>query len=151
MTNRLRDLNEALPEILVIDLLYLIIGEIVIFLLFENPAKFAVGFLAGVIYAIFCVLNMSFKVRKVVYGKANPKKSYLLGYLLRLTVMISIFAILYLCDIGDLLAALVGMFIMKLSAYLQPAALRISSKILRKGGKECGEHGCDLDDLNDSL
>lgn len=81
MTNRLRDLNEALPEILVIDLLYLIIGEIVIFLLFENPAKFAVGFLAGVIYAIFCVLNMSFKVRKVVYGKANPKKSYLLGYL----------------------------------------------------------------------
>ena len=151
MTNRLRDLNEALPEILVIDLLYLIIGEIVIFLLFENPAKFAVGFLAGVIYAIFCVLNMSFKVRKVVYGKANPKKSYLLGYLLRLTVMIAIFAILYLCDIGDLLAALVGMFIMKLSAYLQPAALRISSKILRKGGKECGEHGCDLDDLNDSL
>ena len=139
MTNRLRDLNEALPEILVIDLLYLIIGEIVIFLLFENPAKFAVGFLAGVIYAIFCVLNMSFKVRKVVYGKANPKKSYLLGYLLRLTVMIAIFAIL------------VGMFIMKLSAYLQPAALRISSKILRKGGKECGEHGCDLDDLNDSL
>ena len=95
MTNRLRDLNEALPEILVIDLLYLIIGEIVIFLLFENPAKFAVGFLAGVIYAIFCVLNMSFKVRKVVYGKANPKKSYLLGYLLRLTVMIAIFAMLY--------------------------------------------------------
>lgn len=141
MTNRLRDLNEALPEILVIDLLYLIIGEIVIFLLFENPAKFAVGFLAGVIYAIFCVLNMSFKVRKVVYGKANPKKSYLLGYLLRLTVMIAIFAILYLCDIGDLLAALVGMFIMKLSAYLQPAALRISSKILRKGGKECGSMG----------
>lgn len=39
MTNRLRDLNEALPEILVIDLLYLIIGEIVIFLLFENPGK----------------------------------------------------------------------------------------------------------------
>ena len=87
----------------------------------------------------------------MVYGKANPKKSYLLGYLLRLTVMIAIVAILYLCDIGDLLAALVGMVIMKLSAYLQPAALRISSKILRKGGKECGEHGCDLDDLNDSL
>lgn len=61
-------------------------------------------------------------MRKVVYGKANPKKSYLLGYLLRLTVMIAIFAMLYLCDIGDLLAALVGMFIMKLSAYLQPAA-----------------------------
>lgn len=124
MTNRLRDLNEALPEILVIDLLYLIIGEIVIFLLFENPAKFAVGFLAGVIYAIFCVLNMSFKVRKVVYGKANPKKiisvrlsfeayGYDWPYLQYCIFVIS----------ENLLAALVGMFIMKLSAYLQPAAI----------------------------
>ena len=47
MTNRLRDLNEALPEILVIDLLYLIIGEIVIFLLFENPANLQLDFWQG--------------------------------------------------------------------------------------------------------
>lgn len=46
MTNRLRDLNEALPEILVIDLLYLIIGEIVIFL-YLRIRKFAVDFWQG--------------------------------------------------------------------------------------------------------
>ncbi len=43
--------------------------------------------------------------------------------------MILVFAALYYFNIGDLLAALVGMFAMKVSAYLQPITNRISSKI----------------------
>lgn len=90
---------------------------------------YAVGFLAGVLYAGFASLHMSYRIREVVYGKVNTTKVLLIGYFIRLAVMIMVFAALYYFNIGDLLAALVGMFAMKVSAYLQPITNRISSKI----------------------
>ena len=129
MIEKIKSLNEALPQIFFIDMLYLILGEIVIFLIFPSPSLYAVGFLAGVLYAGFASLHMSYRIREVVYGKVNTTKVLLIGYFIRLAVMIIIFAVLYYFNIGDLLAALAGMFAMKVSAYLQPITNRISSKI----------------------
>lgn len=140
MTEHFKELNEALPDILIADGIYLVIGEIVIFLFIPNPLIYAVGFLSGVIYAVFAVIHMSFGIRKVVYGRANQRKTMILGYLLRLLVMVILFAVLYCLGIGDLLAALVGMFAMKISAYVRPVFHTITSKIPRKGGSISGEH-----------
>lgn len=129
MIEKIKSLNEALPQIFFIDMLYLILGEIIIFLVFSSPMIYAVGFLAGVLYAGFASLHMSYRIREVVYGKVNTTKVLLIGYFIRLAVMIMVFAALYYFNIGDLLAALVGMFAMKVSAYLQPITNRISSKI----------------------
>ena len=65
--------------------------------------------------------------------------------------MILVFAVLYYSDVGNILAALAGMFAMKISAYLQPVTQKISSKISGKGGEKGGEHECDLNDVDDSL
>ena len=129
MIEKIKSLNEALPQIFFIDMLYLVLGEIVIFLVFPNPMIYAVGFFAGVLYAGFASLHMSYRIREVVYGNVNTTKVLLIGYFIRLAVMILVFAALYYFNIGDLLAALVGMFAMKVSAYLQPITNRISSKI----------------------
>lgn len=129
MIEKIKSLNEALPQIFFIDMLYLALGEIVIFLVFSSPSLYAVGFFAGVLYAGFASLHMSYRIREVVYGKVNTTKVLLIGYFIRLAVMIMVFAVLYCFNIGDLLAALVGMFAMKVSAYLQPMTNRISSKI----------------------
>lgn len=129
MIEKIKSLNEALPQIFFIDMLYLALGEIVIFLVFPSPSLYAVGFFAGVLYAGFASLHMSYRIREVVYGKVNTTKVLLIGYFIRLAVMIMVFAVLYCFNIGDLLAALVGMFAMKVSAYLQPMTNRISSKI----------------------
>ena len=129
MIEKIKSLNEALPQIFFIDMLYLVLGEIVIFLVFPNPMIYAVGFFAGVLYAGFASLHMSYRIREVGYGKVNTTKVLLIGYFIRLAVMILVFAALYYFNIGDLLAALVGMFAMKVSAYLQPITNRISSKI----------------------
>ena len=80
MTERIKELNEALPGILILDFVYLLIGELIIFLAFEEPAKIAVGFFAGVVYAVFCVFNMSFRVRKVVYGRADSRRTFTACY-----------------------------------------------------------------------
>jgi hypothetical protein len=47
--------------------------------------------------------------------------------------MVALFAVLYFFHIGDLLAALVGMFAMKISAYLYPFVAKFIDKV-GKGG-----------------
>lgn len=141
MKNKLIQLNEALPLILVIDLIYLVLGEA--FILFLLPMllnttvvwQYMTGFFAGVIYAVIGVFHMSFGIRKVVYGHANQTKTYIIGYVIRILIMIVIFAVLYIFNIGDLVAAVIGMFAMKVSAYLQPFADGASSKNLKKEGE----------------
>lgn len=133
MIERLKELNETLPEILLLDFVYLILGEIIILCFVPHPGIYAVGFLAGVAYAVFAILHMSFRIRRVVYGQAGASKTLVLGYMIRLAVMLGLFAVLYIFNIGDLLCALIGMFSMKVSAYLQPFTYRMLSKILQKG------------------
>lgn len=99
--------------------------------LVPNKQMCAVGFLMGVVYSIFSSVHMSFRIRKIVYGHANESKTLLIGYFIRLAVMLVLFTVLYLFHIGDLLCALIGMFSMKVSAYLQP----FTNKILSKKGR----------------
>ena len=77
MLEKIKQLNEALPEVLLVDLLYLVIGEIII-LIFFSDTLYMIGFLFGVVYAIFGSFQMSFKILKVVYVIAYARKTYLL-------------------------------------------------------------------------
>ena len=129
--DRIKELNEVLPEVFLVDLLYLLAGELVIWFLVPNKQMCAVGFFMGVVYSIFSSVHMSFRIRKIVYGHANESKTLLIGYFIRLAVMLVLFTVLYLFHIGDLLCALIGMFSMKVSAYLQP----FTNKILSKKGR----------------
>lgn len=129
--DRIKELNEALPAVFLVDFVYLLIGEAVILLFVPQKRICAVGFLAGVLYSVFASIHMSFRIRKIVFGHANESKTLLVGYFMRLAVMLLLFAGLYVFHIGDLLCALIGMFSMKVSAYLQP----FTNKILSKKGR----------------
>ena len=100
--NRIRELNDAIPGILLIDLIYLIIGELLILLFFPDKRMGVVGFLAGIIYSVFATFHMSFRIRKIVFGHANTSKTLLIGYFIRFAVMLVLFAVLYLLNMGDL-------------------------------------------------
>lgn len=129
--SRIKELNDAIPGILLIDLVYLIVGEILVWAFFPNKVMGTVGFLFGVIYSVFATFHMSFRIRKIVYGQADTSKTLLIGYFVRFVVMLIVLAVLYLFNIGDLLCAIAGMFSMKVSAYLQP----FTNKILSKKGR----------------
>ena len=47
--DRIKELNEVLPEVFLVDLLYLLAGELVIWFLVPNKQMCAVGFLMGVV------------------------------------------------------------------------------------------------------
>lgn len=139
---KLKELNEALPEMLFVDIVYLVLGEIIILLAVPASWKvqWAVGLLAGVIYAVFGTIHLSYRIRKVVYGRGNATLILLVGYMIRLGVLLAVLVVLYLTGIGDMLAALVGMFSMKVSAYLQPFTNKFLSKYEKRKVKRWEAH-----------
>ena len=58
--DRIIDINPSIPGMLIINLIYLILGEIIIIALVPNTMRCAIGFLAGVIYSVFATFHMSF-------------------------------------------------------------------------------------------
>ena len=132
MIERIKEINPSIPGMLMVQLLYLIVGETLIILIAPSPSKLAVGFAAGVAYSVFSTFHMSFRIRKVVYGGANTSVTFVLGYVIRLLVMFVLFAVLYFLDVGDLLCAILGMFSMKVAAYMQPLTDKLTNKI-KKG------------------
>ena len=133
MLEKVKSMNEALPVMYLLDLIYLVLGEVIILILFSEPAQSAVGFLAGVLYAVFPSYHLSYRIHRVVYGQANMTRTLVIGYFVRLLVMVALFAVLYYFNIGDLIAALIGMFAMKISAYLQPSAVKFIQKLKKRG------------------
>ena len=68
MLKRIKDINEALPGMLLIECIYLVVAQIIIFIAVPNKIMCAVGLLAGCLYAVFSSFHLSFTIRKVVYS-----------------------------------------------------------------------------------
>lgn len=88
MIEKIKDINPSIPGMLIVQLLYLIVGEALIICIAKTPLKPAIGFVAGVAYAVFSTFHMSLRIRKVVYGGANTSITFILGYVIRLIVML---------------------------------------------------------------
>ena len=136
MLKRIKDINEALPGMLLIECIYLVVAQIIIFIAVPNKIMCAVGLLAGVIYAVFSSFHLSFTIRKVVYGGHKQSSTLVFGYIVRFLVMIILLALLYIFKAGDLLCAIIGMFSEKIAAYLSPL---LDKKRSAKGENSTGE------------
>ncbi len=129
MIEKIKDINPSIPGMLIVQLLYLLGDNLIICI--AKTLKPAIGFVAGVAYAVFSTFHMSLRIRKVVYGGANTSITFILGYVIRLIVMLVMFTVLYVFDLGDLLFAILGMFSMKVAAYIQP----FTDKLINKNKK----------------
>ena len=81
--------------------------------------------------ALFNNVTVNAGRRQIVYGGAESRATMIIGYLIRLLVMLILFVLLYFLNIGDLLCAVIGMFSMKVAAYLQP----FTDKLITKKGR----------------
>lgn len=52
MIEKIKDINPSIPGMLIVQLLYLIVGETLIICIAKTPLKPAIGFVAGVAYAV---------------------------------------------------------------------------------------------------
>ena len=98
MLKRIKDINEALPGMLLIECIYLVVAQIIIFIAVPNKIMCAVGLLAGCLYAVFSSFHLSFTIRKVVYGGHKQSSTLVFGYIVRFLVMIILLALFAVCN-----------------------------------------------------
>lgn len=127
--NKFKHLSSVLLEMLIVDILYLIIGETVILIFLPDKEFYAIGFFIGVNISVFDTIHMKLAMEKSLHRlEKSAVKSSVFAYAIRMLIIAVIFVGMYFCGIGDILTALIGMFALKLSAYLQP----LSHKVLKK-------------------
>jgi hypothetical protein len=119
MLEKLKKENEGLPVIFVIDLIYLFIGEIIILLFVQDKLYCAVGFFAGVLYAGFWSVTVSCGLHKATHKKGGASKAPVLGYAIRIAVLVVMFVLLHAFHLGNLICATFGIFVLELSVYIQ--------------------------------
>ncbi len=119
----------AFVELLIGIITCFIIAETIILLFTDRILYNTVGLLIGSIYAGFSAYHIAKSVDESVYMGDEGDKHFRKGYILRVIVMIVIFALFYFFDIGNALVTLVGMMSLKWAAYIQPITHKIINKM----------------------
>ncbi|MGN0481310.1 MAG: hypothetical protein ACI4EV_07045 [Lachnospiraceae bacterium] len=129
-------LNSKLPAMLVAQCLYFLIGELVVLVVAGGMEKLycSIGFLLGVLYGMFATIYMSYVINRMMYmpDKLAVRHS-LAGFGVRMVVLLAVLGVCWFLGTYAMLAALAGVFSMKVSAYIQPFTDKLIQKNIKKG------------------
>lgn len=129
--------NPMLIDLIVGNIIFLILGEIILFIIFTFIGlrwDLALGYLIGVIVSIGMVIHMAYSIDDSVrMDEHTALKHIRKTYIFRIIAAIIIFAVIWFLEICNIGAVLLGMLVLKFSAYITPITHRLTSKILRKG------------------
>lgn len=125
--------NLACVELLVGNLIYLLIGSCII-MIFIYDLKYLLGFITGVCMSCGMVVHMAVFIEQALHiGEFGAEKHMKKGAAIRYSVLIILFTIIGITKVVDIIAAMVGVMALKVSAYLQPFTHKIFLKIYGKG------------------
>lgn len=110
-----------LRDMILFDLLFLLIGEIIIVVFLPNKQIYAMGLMAGVLLAIFTSILIKLTLSWSIHMAGKVAALVMIfSYMLRLGVIACVIVGLYYIGPGAAIAAFVGLFSLKLSAYIAP-------------------------------
>lgn len=126
--------NPMLPDLILGNVFFLLLGEIIFFVIFGLNFKVLLGFLVGAIFSIGMVIHMAVSIDESVRMDENSALKYTRKhYIIRVIVLIALFFVAWFTNIVDIAAMMFGILILKLSAYVQPITNRLTSKYFSKG------------------
>jgi hypothetical protein len=129
--------NQTLLELLV-GIVVLGIGiQIVCVIVSKNYLYDAVGLWSGIGICCFSAIHMWRSIEDAVdLGEAGATKHVRLGYATRMVVALLVIGAVIYFRIGNYVTLLIGVFPLKLAAYLQPFTHKLFQKIqnVKKGG-----------------
>lgn len=119
---KLRNLNPALPGLLLGIVLIGLVAELIGVWFVPDKMKYTVGLSIGIGLALFMAVHMAIVIADVTdFTTEKQAKAKSIGHsILRYGVAAVALGLMAYFDVGYLLAALLGMISLKLSAYLQP-------------------------------
>lgn len=127
--------NPMLTDLIAGNIIFMLIGEVLIFLSFLFVGfrwELATGFLIGSIVSVGMVIHMAYSIDEAVrLNEETALKHTRKTYIIRLIAIIAVFALVWFFKVGNVGAVLLGMMILKFSAYFQPITHRLTSKIFK--------------------
>lgn len=128
-------INATGIELVVGDVIYYIIGQILILIFAEKRMYISLGFALGVIISLLMTIHMTIAIEQAMCFKetradVHIKKTTAIRMILCFIALI----IIGVTGIGDIVATLFGVMALKVSAYLQP----FTHKVLARKSTEEG-------------
>jgi hypothetical protein len=104
-----------------------VVCQIIGLFLIDDKADYSIGLWVGVLTAIFMAFHMAISLNNSIeLGEKAARAAATRHNVFRYLVVVIIMLILMLTDIGNPLAAFLGVMGLKVSAYLQPLLSRLT-------------------------
>lgn len=129
MIKKISSINSALPGLLLGIVLFGAVSQLVGIFLVTEKASYSIGLWIGVLTAIFMAFHMAFSLNSAVDRDAKGAQAVATRQnIIRYLIVVLILGILMMTNIGNPIAAFVGVMGLKISAYLQPIFQKLSQK-----------------------
>jgi len=118
---------------LVVQLIHLLVGK--------NWIYNSIGLWAGTIIACFWAIHLSRSLEDSLdLGEEAAKRRAVTGYITRMLISLIVLGTVIYFKLGNLVDIIVGVFLLKISAYIQPITHKVFLKLEKKeGGLSSGE------------
>lgn len=124
--------NSTLRELIIGNIIYGGIATIISSVIFPNNVKILCGIWIGVLLASLGVWHMQKRISTAIDSDLDENALNIMraGTLTRNIVLLASCVLIYYTNIANMVAVVVGIFILKLSAYSQP----VIHKAMKRGG-----------------
>lgn len=133
--NMLKRLNDALPGLVLGILVYGVLVELIGVWFVSDKLRFSTGLAIGIALACGMAINIAVVLRDAVdiYGEPQARAKIIAKSILRYVVVVIVFFVMMKCNIGNLFSAFIGVLGLKVSAYSQPFAHKLITKLQGRG------------------
>lgn len=143
MRIRNRKINPTMVSLIVLELIYGLLGLTIISVLHfifgvaekifgDKYIYIIIGYLIGILISMVLVVLMARTVENMLsIGDSGAVKEGVIGALVRAIIVIAVIVLLLVTHIGNVFAMLIGLFGLKLSAYIQPIADKYIKKKIK--------------------
>jgi len=112
---------------LVVQLIHLLVGK--------NWIYNSIGLWAGTIIACFWAIHLSRSLEDSLdLGEEAAKRRAVTGYITRMLISLIVLGTVIYFKLGNLVDIIVGVFLLKISAYIQPITHKVFLKLEKKEG-----------------
>ena len=128
----LKRINPALPGLVAGIVIYGLVIQITGVWFVEDKLGYSVGLWYGIAIAIGMSVNLAMVIYDTVtfYAEGDANKRVAAKGLLRYLIVAVLFFILGYFEFGNLFTAILGVFGLKISAYMQPLLNKLVNKLL---------------------
>lgn len=131
----LKRLNDALPGLVLGILIYGVLVEFIGVWFVSDKLRYTTGLGIGIALACGMAINIAVVLQDAIdiYGESRAQARIIAKSILRYAVVVIVFFVMMKWNLGNLFAAFIGVLGLKVSAYLQPFAHKLISKLQGRG------------------